>query len=270
MPAAAQALARMAGTAGQTAHDERLRRRWSLVDLAARAGISKSHLQDVEAGAPASLETYARVALALDLRPELRLVDPRRSPRAQRPDQDLVHAAMGEVIAARHKAVGRKVALDEPYQHYQFAGRADVIAWDVEQRALLHVENRTQFPNVQEALGSYGAKRNYLGPVLAERFGIGRWSTVTHVMAVLWSADVLRVLKLRATSFDAACPDGIAAFESWWNGELPPHRRVTSALVVFDPAPDLGRSRRFVALDVARGKAARYRNYADAAERLRG
>jgi transcriptional regulator with XRE-family HTH domain len=208
-PAAAKALARLAGTAGQTVRTERLRRRWSLRNLSDRAGVSPAHLQELEAGVPVSLETYARVTTALDLWPELVASDPRQRQRARTNDQDFVHAAMGELEAGRLRSNGFGVAMDEPYQHYQFAGRADVVAWDPDRAALLHIENRTAFPNVQEALGSYSAKRSYLADVLAQRLEIDArpWRAVTHVIVALWSAEVLHVLRLRTESFRAACPD---------------------------------------------------------------
>lgn len=153
---AAWALARLGSTIGQAVHDKRVRRHWTLGQLADRAGVSTSHLQVLESGEPVSLETYARVTTALDLRPELLALDPRQRQRGGHANQDFVHAAMGELEAGRPRGFGFGVAMDEPYQHYQFAGRADVVAWDLERRALLHIENRTAFPNVQEALGSYG------------------------------------------------------------------------------------------------------------------
>ncbi len=60
-----------------------------------------------------------------------------------------MHAAMGEAGAAHLRTLGFAVRLDEPFQHYQFAGRGDVVAWSVERAALLHLENRTAFPNLQ-------------------------------------------------------------------------------------------------------------------------
>ena len=52
------------------------------------------------------------------------------------------------------------------------AGRADLLGWDVASRSLLHVENRTRFPNIQDAMGSYNAKRQYLPGVIADRLGL--------------------------------------------------------------------------------------------------
>lgn len=267
---AARALARLASTVGQTIHDERLRRHWTLCDLADRAGVSTALVQLVESGEPVSLETYARVTTALDLRAELLALDPRQRQRPGRDSQDFVHAAMGELEAGRFRSIGFGLAIDEPYQHYQFAGRADVVAWDLQRKALLHIENRTAFPNVQEAIGSYGAKRSYLAGVLAERLGIagGRWRSVTHVMASLWSAEVVHAVRLRSETFRAVCPDSPVDLRTWWDGHPPETLGVTSAFVLLDPAPDIHDGRRFGSLDHALRARPRYRGYADAVARL--
>lgn len=261
----------MAGTAGQRVRNERLRRRWTLRDLADRAGVSAAHLQELESSVPVSLETYARVMTALDLWPELLAIDPRQRQRAHVQDQDFVHAAMGELQASRFRASGFTVAMDEPYQHYQFAGRADVVAWDSTRLALLHIENRTGFPNVQEVLGSYSAKRSYLAGVLAQRLEIsgGHWLSVSHVIVALWSAEVLHVLRLRTETFRAACPDPATDIHGWWAGRLPPNRGVTSSLVLFDPSPDVPDHRRFATLDDVLPVRPRYHDYADAIARLK-
>ena len=232
--------------------------------------MSAGHLQELEAGVVASLETYCRVTTALELRPELLAIDPRQRHRTEAKDQDFVHAAMGELEAARFRGFGFGVAMDEPYQHYQFAGRADVVAWDLERRALLHIENRTAFPNVQEALGSYAAKRSYLADVLADRLSIRRgWRNVTHCIAALWSAEALHQVRLRAESFRSACPYAATDFEGWWAGEPPAVAGVTSTFVLMDAAPDVSDRRRFGSLDDAIRVRPRYRDYADAADRLK-
>lgn len=261
----------MSATAGQDIRNERRRRQYSLRDLADRAGVSVAHLQDLESGAAVSLETYARVTTSLDLWPDLTASDPRKRQPTQRLEQDFVHAAMGELEAKRFRTHGYGVAIDEPYQHYQFAGRADVVVWDLTRRALLHIENRTMFPDIQGALGSYAAKRSYLGNVLAERLGIngGRWHSVTHVMVALWSAEVLHVLRLRTETFHAACPDPATDFHGWWAGIPAAARGVTSSLVLLDPSLDVADSRRFATLEDVPSVRPRVRGYADAVARLR-
>jgi transcriptional regulator with XRE-family HTH domain len=250
--------------------DERRRRHLTLADLAARAGTSRSATAEVESGGAASLETYARLATALGLRFDAAFTDPRRRT-VPLDGADLVHAAMGEAEARQLRSLGFEVGLDVPYQHYQFAGRGDVVAWHRERRALLHLENRTRFPDLQQAFGSYNAKRAYLAADVAARIGlIGGWRSQTHVVVALWSAEVLHTLRLRTASFEAVCPDPPDAFEDWWSGE-PPTRGSSSSLVVFDPdpGPPASRRRRFTGLQDAIRADPRYRDYADAAQALR-
>ena len=263
-PEALVALGRMAATAGDDIRDARRRRRWSLRELADRAGVSPAAVQDAESGRPASLAMYARILTALGLQPELHGVDPRRMAPFIR-DEDPVHAAMGEFEARHLRGLGFNVAMDEPYQHYQFAGRADLVAWDLERRALLHVENRTRFPNTQEAFGAYNAKRTYLARVLAERLGVGPrgWDHVANAMACLWSAEVLHALRLRTESFRAVCPDAPEDFAAWWRG-VPPSHGISSTLVILDPSTS-GRARPWVGFDGALRVRPRFRGYADAA-----
>lgn len=260
---------RMGVEAGSSIHEERVRRHLSLSTLANKAGVSTSHLAEVEAGVPASLETYARVMTALGLQAELRGADPRGRSRPTPADEDYVHAAMGDIQAVRLSRNGFEVAIDEPYQHYQFAGRADVVAWDRSSRALLHIENRTRFPNVQNALGSYSAKRAYLGKVLTDRLGIrGGWASETHVIAALWSSEVIHVLRLRDGTFRAACPDPVDAFRAWWAGDVTGLSGRTSALALFDPGLGVREAFRLGELPGDRTRS-RYRGYAEAAQRLR-
>jgi hypothetical protein len=233
--------------------------------------VSASTIHAVEHGSPASLETYAAIAGALGLDPRLTLVDPRKRAASSRAE-DPVHAAMGEFLAARLGGHRFTIAIDEPYQHFQFAGRADLLAWDRERRALLHLENRTRFPNIQDAVGSYNAKRTYLPGVLAERLGLRTgFATVTHVIAGLWSSEVIHTARIRSASFSSVCPDDRSAFDAWWDGATP-GAGTTSTFVLLDPIAT-GTSRRasFVGLEeVLHGSIRpRYRGYADAVDALR-
>jgi transcriptional regulator with XRE-family HTH domain len=246
--------------------DARRRRGWPLRELAARAGISVGGLHAIEHGRAASLETYAAIGRALGRELHVDLIDPRRRA-ATAGLEDPVHAAMGEAIARQLAAQGRVVAIDEPYQHYQFAGRADLLAWDADALHLLHVENRARFPNVQEAVGSFNAKRRYLPAVTAERLGRGSrgFATVTHAIVALWSSEAIHAVRLHPATFAAVCPDPPDAFEAWWGGALPGSTAngVTSTLVLFDPAPASARHRPLSTLTDATRP--RYRGYADAA-----
>lgn len=261
----------MASHAGIIITDARRGRRWTLRELAARASISLSMLHAVEHGAPASLATYAAISAALGLEAHLDLIDPRRRAPTARAE-DPVHAAMGEVLAARLAGHGFAVAIDEPYQHYQFAGRADLIAWDLATRSLLHIENRTRFPNIQESIGSYNAKRRYLPAVMAERLGVRRgFVHVTNVMVGLWSSEVLHAVRIRSETFRATCPDDDADLRRWLAGEQIATTGSTSAFVVFDPIAASSRRRDIVGLAqaLAASTRPRYAGYAGATEALR-
>ena len=135
---------------GATVRDTRRAKAMTVPELAARAGLSAAMVYRIEAGQPGSNETRARLAAALGRHLRIGLLDPRRRA-AERADLgvDLVHSAMGELEARHLRQTGASVGLDEPYQHYQFAGRADVVAWDTHRRALLHLENRTRFSDFQ-------------------------------------------------------------------------------------------------------------------------
>jgi len=252
----------MSVEAGADVHEHRVRRRWSMRELGERSGLTAAAIQRLEAGEQGGLASYARIATALGLRPQLRLTDERRQGPIRAADP--VHSLMGNVEAEILQRRAFPVALDEPYQHYQFAGRADVVAWSLERRALLHIENRTRFPDLQESFGSYNAKRTYLAPALAERLRIpGGWAAVTHAIVALWSAEVLHVLRLRTASFRAVCPDPPDALLAWLAGSAP-NAGVTSTLLILDPiaAP---RRRRWIGIEDALRAEPRYRGHAEAA-----
>jgi transcriptional regulator with XRE-family HTH domain len=260
----ADTLARLRVQLGREAHDERHRRRWTLAELAARAGVSVATAQRIEAGQPASLECCVRVGLALGLEPQLGLAAPRRAGAPSR-DGDPVHAALGEIEAAHFRRPGAVVLLDEPYQHYQFAGRADLLVADPAALSLLHIENRTRFPDIQAFAGVWNAKRSYLVPEIARRVGLRAAPiAVDHVIVALWSSEVIHALRLRRHSFAALAPDQPVGFAAWWEG-APVPAGTRASLVFFDPLTGERRSRRrWVGLDRLDGLAPRYRGYADA------
>jgi transcriptional regulator with XRE-family HTH domain len=251
---------------GTQIKDARLQKSWSIRELASRAGVSVGMAYRVEAGEPASTETAWRLASALGRRAELVLVDPRRRDSRPNLSEDAVHSAMGEFEAEHLRALGFKVGIDEPYQHYQFAGRADLVAWDVDARALLHIENRTRFPDFQEMAGSFNQKRAYFGDAFAERVGVRAWRSQTHVIAALWSSEVQHALRLRTSSFRALCPDQANAVEAYWDG-APPTSGSSASLIVLDPGA-IGKRREWIDLDSALTARPRYRGYSDAAASL--
>src|SRR5262249_47493540 len=125
--------------------------------------------------------------------------------------------------------------------------------------------------NLQDAAGSYNAKRQYLAGALADRLGIGPagWRSITHVMAGLWSSELVHVVRLRPATFASLCPDPPDAFDAWIAGTRPPPG-VSSTFVLLDPTvPFRSRRRTVAALDDVPRVEPRYRGYADAADRIR-
>jgi transcriptional regulator with XRE-family HTH domain len=265
-PAADALASRFAARVGVAIWEERVRRQWTTRDVASRARVSAATISNVEAGRRSSLAVYARLAEALGLSLDVTLEARRRGRSRER--TDLVHAAMGDIEAGWLHALGYDVAIDHPCQHYQFAGRADVLAWTLEPPALLHIENRTRFPDLQEAAGSYNAKRQYLAKVVAGQLGVARFASQTHVMVGLWSAEVIHSLRLRSATFQAIGPDSRERLDAWLKGD-PPAGGTSSSVVLLDPFAS-GRQASIVGLEhVLAGTRPRIRGYREAADRLR-
>lgn len=247
--------------------DARLARKWSVRTLARRAEVSPAVVYRLEAGQSNSTPAGARLANALGMRLDFELNDPRRSASKPSLSTDAVHSAMGEFEIAHLRDLGMPTGVDEPYQHFQFAGRADVVAWDPTQTALLHIENRTRFPDFQDMAGAYNSKRAYLASSFGERLGIKHWASQTHVIAALWSSEVLHALRVRRASFRSLCPDPSDAFAQWWAGATPTTGQA-SILIVLDPLAD-GRQRAFIGFEeVLAGARPRHHGYADVAMRI--
>jgi transcriptional regulator with XRE-family HTH domain len=252
---------------GVQIRDTRRRRRWTIARLAEEAGISRELVYRVERGEPASLDALVRLAAALGLRLELELEDPRARDRPVRA-QDPVHAAMVEALAARYAAQGRVVTVDEPFQHYQFAGRADLAVVDPAGPDLVHHEVKTAVPNVGELAGAWNVKRQYLARVLADRHGLRvGFRSVTHVLTIAWTAECLHVVRLRESTFRALGPDSTEPFDRWWKGTSP-GPGVTSAVVLLDPV-ERPRAPAWAGLEGARTVRSRHAGYAALLDALR-
>ena len=270
-PAAPAVLARVEVLAvglGAEVRAARERRRWTTRQLSDRAGVSRALVYRVERGEPSTFETYARLGAALGLRLDASLEDPRSHARLGRAD-DPVHAAIVEMLAARYSGQGRVVAADEPFQHFQFAGRADVTAVDPAGPDLLHHEVKTALPNVGELAGAWNVKRRYLAATLAERQGVrGGFRSVTHVLTIAWTADCLHVLRLRGATIRSLGPDAPDAFARWWDGAQPVAAGITSSVVVFDPV-ERPRAAAWAPLHDLGVLRPRHRGYADLLRELR-
>jgi transcriptional regulator with XRE-family HTH domain len=97
---------------GRAVAEERRRRGWTLRQLAERSRISVPTIGGVEAGRPASVDVYGRLAVVVGIDIKVTTSPARRTARDR---TDIVHSAMGELEAnllARHD---HELAIDHPY-----------------------------------------------------------------------------------------------------------------------------------------------------------
>ncbi len=259
----AHQLDRLCGRLGSAIRAARNERGATIQAVADAAGLSRSAVAWLESGRPGALSTYLRIADVLGLRLTWNL----DALGAAMETEDAVHAVMAEVQARRFGVDQRQVLIDEPYQRFRFGGRADLVVVDRSRRALEHSENKTRIVNVGELSGSYNAKCLWLAGHVAERCGVRRFTSESHVLVLLWSEEVLAVARSLPSTLVALGPQGTRPFEAWWSGS--PLAGAHRGLVVFDPI-DRGTSQpQWASLEQALGARARYQGYADAYQELR-
>lgn len=256
-------LTRLCGRLGTALRARRLARGWTLQAVAGAAGLSPAAVARLERGGTGGLATYLRLADVLGLRLTWELHALAHTLEAE----DAVHAVMAEVQARRFGTGQRRVLIDEPYQHFRFAGRGDLVVVDRARSALHHSENKTRIVNVGELSGSFNAKCRWLAQDVAERHGLGRLKSESHTLVLLWSEEVLAVARTLGRTLQALGQHGARPFGAWWDGR--PLPGVHRGIVVFDPIDRGSGQPQWVGLDEALQARPRYQGYADAFQELR-
>jgi transcriptional regulator with XRE-family HTH domain len=251
---------------GSLVRSGRLSRRWTQEQLAARAHVSRSMIAMVEtASASASVDTLARIALALDgeLAVELRLPTV-----IGRTDQ--VDAAHARCVAAARRSLERRgyvCAVECEIVDGRPRGWIDLLAFDPASGRLLIVEVKTELRDVgglQRQVGWY--KR--AGPTVAGAFGWTVQATVVVVVFLATDANDAALVANRDT-LAAAFPLRGRAVRDLLVERVVPIHHPGWGLVMIDPRRRGDRVWAASRLD-GRRTPAPYRSYADFMEAVRG
>lgn len=162
----------------------RQRRGWRLVDLAGRAGLSKSAISDIERGAVNryTLAAARRVLAALNAGAELYVSWGGSGELDRLIDAD--HAALVERWADRHRRAGWEIWPEASYSVFGERGRIDLLAYHPASGVLEVAECKTAIWNVQDTIGRLDAKLRLAPGVARAR----QWD-VRRVVAALVIAD---------------------------------------------------------------------------------
>ena len=147
----------------------RIRRGWRQVDLAMRAGVSRATISLVERGhwQSLSMDTVREIAAVLDVRVDV-------VPRWRGGDLDRLlsrrHSMLAEHVASLLLDHSGWAAVPEvSFSIYGERGIVDQLAWHEAAAHLLVVELKTEFVDVNEALGTLDRKVRLARTIAAER-----------------------------------------------------------------------------------------------------
>ena len=211
---------------GRWVRSERRRVGLRQVDLAARAGVSRSTVSRVENGLLSGLTVGAirQVADAVGIQLPF-------SPRSLRGGSierqiDWRHAALVEAVVERLVRLGWETVVEYSFNDYGDRGSVDILGWQPEARALLIVETKSDLRNVQETLHSLDVKVR----VVPRLVRVERGWQAEAVGVVMVLAD-LRVERQRVerhrSTFDAALPARTVEVRRWLERPAGPLRGIS-------------------------------------------
>jgi transcriptional regulator with XRE-family HTH domain len=191
----------------------RIRRRWRQVDVAARAGVPRSLVSDIERGHfdSTSLARLRAVAAALDIR--IDLVARWRG------------GELARLLNARHSALHESVAVyfgslrdwqfapEVSFSIYGERGVIDILAYHAPSRSLLVIELKTDIVDVNGLVGSVDRKARLAKRVAADLSwqarNVSRWVIVTR------ERTNQRRIEAHRAMLRAAFPADGRAMRSW-------------------------------------------------------
>lgn len=173
-------------------------------DLSAMSGVSQSSVSRVERGIAETMSVadLDRIAQALNVRLSLdawwRGGDLARL-------MDAGHAAIVEYVVGLLRAAGWQVIVEYTFNVFGERGSVDIVAWHAERRALLLVEVKSRFTDLQEMLATFARKLRLVPPLLAESEG-WRPAVVGRLIVAPGTTANRRVVAAHPSTFDATFP----------------------------------------------------------------
>ena len=190
----------------------RIRRGLRQLDVAAKAGVSRSSVSAIERGAigRVALATLARVASVLGAD-----VDVRVRWRGEQLDRllDEGHARLVDTMARRLRGLGWEVAVEVTFSIRGERGSIDLLAFHPTSRALLIGEIKSVMPDFQATVATHDRKAR-LGNEIARQRGWSAGSTSRLLVIEAGSTARDRVRRL-AAAMTAAYPARGAAVRAW-------------------------------------------------------
>lgn len=191
----------------------RIRRRWRQIDVADKAGVSKSLVSAIERGhiGTVTIDSLRRTAAVLDIRLDLiarwrggeldRLLNARHS------------ALQGAVARWLGQIPGWAIAPEVSFAFYAERGWIDLLAWHEPTRTLLVIEIKTQIVDVQELLGVLDRKTRLAARIGRERGWVPR--VIATWLAVAEGSTNRRHVADHAVLLRAALPAGTREMRRW-------------------------------------------------------
>ena len=182
-------------------------------ELAARCGVSQSRVSRAERGLADTmpLTDLERIARALDIRLAIdawwrggdlpRLLDS-------------AHARIVEYVVGRLRALSWVILVEYTFNHFGERGSVDIVAWHPGRRALLLIEVKSRFSDLQEMLATFARKLRIVPPILSTANG-WRPIVIGRLIVAPSSTANREVVAAHANTFEVSYPGRAREVQAW-------------------------------------------------------
>jgi transcriptional regulator with XRE-family HTH domain len=198
----------------------RIRRRWRQLDVALRAGVSRSVISAIERGelGRIQVDTVLAVAAALDARLDLVL---RWHGEGLDRLLDAAHARLVESAVLVLRSAGWEVRVEVSFAIGGERGSIDILAFHLPSGTLLVIEVKSVVPDVQGVLHGIDRKARLAARVAREQGWIVREPVARLLVLPSTSTSRRRVAAMAAT-FDVALPHRGSTIRQWIRNPVGP------------------------------------------------